>query len=107
MTKEKFLIDIERLQKEYEQTNKQVDKLSEMFGSDLEVPLYTAMFGSLDLCTRLVSEKYELDLDAVNWFIWDNEWGSKKMPCLYKGQTVIVDSAETFWVFEKLDNIKG
>lgn len=51
----------------------------------------------------LLSELTGISDTAITWFIVDNEYGDKELTVTDKdtGESVVIDSVEAFWKFEK------
>ena len=50
-----------------------------LIGAEVESPLGTAMWRSIDLLIEVVAELIGDQSESVSWFIWDNESGAKRM----------------------------
>ena len=99
--KNEFVKDISKFKELYNKQEKCIDDLIKV-GFSVESQISEIIYETNDFCINMLSDKYGIDTDNIFWFIFDNKFGKDKMICKVYDKEYIIDSAETFYDFEKL-----
>lgn len=92
---------LEELQAAYRKADNIFDALEKLGAITIEGPLASVMYDSLALASKATSEVIGLEYGALEWFIWENEWGKKGLTASKEdGNKVVIDSIEAFLKFE-------
>ena len=91
---------IERLEKAYKDCDKVLDSLDDVVGIGYEAPLFTAISRLQNVAIRATAESIGLEVEALDWFVFENKFGSKGFVCGKDGKDVVVDSIDAFLHFE-------
>jgi hypothetical protein len=50
-----------------------------------------------DLMIETINEQIEDEGDWLSWYIYDNDWGKKKMKAVVNEKEIIIDRIEKLW----------
>ena len=70
---------ISELLKSYEDITTQFDVMAKFTGCDCESQLWHPIWKMNDLLIQTVAELIGDESETLNWFIWDNECGKRKL----------------------------
>jgi len=91
---------IEHLKSAIEDCDKVYDTLRDVLGASPETPLFYAISRLQYVAIRATAESIGLEIEALEWFVLENEFGSKGFVCGKDGKEVVVDSIDAFLHFE-------
>ena len=98
MTYKAFNKDMKKLKKLHRDADKVYDNLVKMFGGYIfESPLYEAMYSGITYAMNLISEKYGDTSEWLSWYIYENEWGKKKMEAGESGKLKPITNLKDLW----------
>ena len=89
-----------RLQKAHDQLRRLEREISKMLG-DLEGPYTDAISEMESVAMRATAESIGIEYEALEWMVWENDWGRHKSKCWdSKDRGMVIDSIEAFLKFE-------
>ena len=101
MNQSQIIKEIENLVELWKNNNKFYDNLKKLLMADPESPFFLQMDDNFNNYVRMVSLATGINLEALNWFIWENNCGQKKFECSKpNGKCVAIKDAKTFVEFE-------
>jgi len=101
MDKSQIVKEIQNLVELWKNNTKFYDSLKKLLLIDPESPLFTRIDDNFNNYVRMVYLATGINLDALNWFIWENDCGQKKFECSkIDGKSVAIKNAKTFVDFE-------
>ena len=101
MDKSQIVKEIENLVELWKTNGEFYDILKKSLLIDPESPLLTRIDDNFNNYVRMVSMATGINLDALNWFIWENDCGKYKFKCSkLNGKGVSIKDAKTFVDFE-------
>jgi len=86
----------------YIELNNQINKLGELFGSIDDGTLTDSIFKLQDFVIEVISKKTGIELEWLDWFIFENNWGKNELVCSINKKDYIINSIEKFIDFELL-----
>jgi hypothetical protein len=99
--KNRFIKEMEELKDLLDRRDKEIDLLEER-GFYIEAPIFNITWEFESMLLKLISQKYDINVEALGWFIADNEWGKKEYACSRENcKDVKICNASDFWDFEK------
>ena len=104
MDKSQIVKEIQNLVELWKNNTKFYDSLKKLLLIDPESPLFTRIDDNFNNYVRMVSLATGINLDALNWFIWEDDCGQKKFECSkFNGKGIAIKDAKTFVDFELSD----
>ena len=101
MDKSQIVKEIENLVELWKINTKLYDNLKKLLLVDPEPPLFERIDDNFSNYVRMVSMATGINLDALHWFIWENDCGQRKSQCSkIDGKSVAIKNAKTFVDFE-------
>lgn len=76
------------------------DKVCEFFHAHPESPLFESFAKMETAALDMFALASGIHADAVNWFVYDNEWGNKAHGVLHGAVLIPMDSIEAFVAYE-------
>jgi hypothetical protein len=100
--KSAFIADMADFQ-DLEQRAKTAQDALEAIGFSINAPIMDILDRVFCLALDHIAEKYQINDQALHWFVFENHYGADKGRCKYMdGDTEIpIIDAATFWDFEK------
>lgn len=72
----------------------EVEKLIQLVGASVESPLLTALYTLYDEYTGSVQRELNDEFKWLDWYVWDNEMGAKKLEASIGGKFISVCSIQ-------------
>ena len=98
--KKQFLHDIGKLQSLNDKYATECARMHQV--GFTEAPVIDAADRITCFAVDLLADKYDIDRDAMDWFVWENNFGKSKLTCSWPGEKERkIKTASAFWKFEK------
>lgn len=96
---------LEKLQAAHESLHSLYKSLQDIVGITFDGPLPDAIWGMANIAVAATAENIGVQVEALEWFVYENEFGKRKHTCALPGQEpVVIDSIEAFLKFEGVEN---
>jgi hypothetical protein len=95
-TAEKKLEELREVKQALYEKERDIDKLLGTGGSFI-----TAIDNMESLAVKRTAESIGVEVEALEWFIYENNWGARKFECSRDGKKMVkMDSIKAFLKFE-------
>lgn len=104
LTKKEIVEEIKTLVSLWDKNNTLYKQLTQIIKIEPESPIINCLDNNFENYVRLVSLVTGIHIDALNWFIWDNDCGRQKLESKKENsEPVAITDAESFVKFELSD----
>ena len=83
---ETILISVKKVIEAQKSVSEAFDKLEEVLGVRSDSEFFNTYWKAIELCIEAVSIAVGDEQDWISWYIYDNEYGKKKMKAGYDGK---------------------
>ena len=81
--------------------------IADLFGTSyFEGSIFEQVHKVIGLLINSIAKNYNIHRDCIDWLIYENDFGKKKLSCRLENSKddVIIDSIEKFYDFEMISN---
>jgi hypothetical protein len=102
INKESFIQDMEEIKSIYKENERIINGMITI-GFDIEALIFERLSDTFIKLVDVIADKYDINRDAMSWFIWENSFGENKRECSYPedDKNYVIDGFSSFWNFEK------
>ena len=98
--KKQFLEDVKKLQSLNDKYATECARLHQVGFTEAHV--IDAADWIVSFAVDLLADKYDIDREAMDWFVWENNFGKSGLTCSWPGEKERkIKTASAFWRFEK------
>jgi hypothetical protein len=99
--KKQFIKDMTEFMNLHDKVDANTDALVSV-GFDLfSSPIIDSITDLFTMIRYHICERYGIELDAMDWFIFEDDWGAKGYDCQRNDKKMKIKSISDFWKFEK------
>ena len=102
MDRNNFLSDMDKLKSFSDNIDHHIDSFKPIFSDVFDSPLFDSFYRLFEFTAEQIALKYQIEPNALSWFIYEDEWGANGYSCSKEGvEDYAIFNASDFWNFEK------
>jgi uncharacterized protein Usg len=100
--KKQFIKDMTEFKALHDEMEVELIKLSRVGFDLIEAPISHKIEKAESLIQQYICRRYEIELEVLEWFIYENNWGENGYECSQNGSRAKkIKTFSDFWNFEK------